>query len=115
MLCRTNSQLKEIKKMCHHVRNVYELFFLASFSYFISKKNAPIIVIFTGIVCLCVFHTRAKFYLKKYLHPTFWLCAKKSDFVARVGQLVGFLVCLSVGWTFIGQFVFFILFIDNLD
>jgi hypothetical protein len=38
--------------------------------------------------------------------------------VARVGQLVGFLACLSVGWTFVGQFGWFflyIIFIGNKD
>jgi hypothetical protein len=70
------------------------------------------IIIVTGIVCTCFFHTCAKFYKKKIPHPTFLLCAKNVDLVTGVGQLGGFLLCSSVGWNFVGQLAgcFFILF-----
>jgi len=45
--------------------------FLASFSNFSREKNCPVYYYFHRDVCLCVFHTRAKFYQKKYPHPTF--------------------------------------------
>jgi len=44
---------------------------------------------------------------KKIPTSHFLIRHKKSDSVARVGQLVGFLVCLSVGWTLLVQFGWF--------
>ena len=78
--------------MYHHVRNVILLYFLAYFSNFVSKKKMPHLLLFSQRLFAYVFSIPVpNFIKKKYPHPTFWLCAKKSDFVARIGQLVGFL------------------------
>jgi len=53
--------------MCHHVGNVYLLFFWRLFPILLAKKIAPISYFFKGIVCLCVFHTHANFPGKKNL------------------------------------------------
>ena len=83
-------------------------FFLHLFPNFICEKKLLHLLLFSQGLFVYVFSIPMPIFIKKkYPHPTFWLCAKKSDFVARVGQLVGFLVCLSVGWTFVGQFGWF--------
>jgi hypothetical protein len=98
--------------MC--INSIFQRFFPILLA---KKKFAPFIIIFTWIVCLCVFHTQDKFYSKKIPTSYFLVMRKKMPIWWPVGQLVAFLVCLSVGQTFVGHFFFFlyIIFIGNLD
>ena len=115
-----NSHFKKIKKNCVIMSELcFYYFFRRDFSTLLAKKNALFISIFTGIVCICFFHTRAKFYLKKIPTSTFWSCAKKSDLVAG-GWSVGRFPCMFVSWLDfcweIWLYIFFnIVFIGNLD
>jgi len=73
--------------------------FRRDFPVFLAKKNAPFITIFTGIVCICFFHTRAKFYFKKIPTSHFLVMRKKCRSGGRglVSWSVSLYVRLLVG------------------
>jgi predicted DNA repair protein MutK len=88
---------------------VFTLFFGIFFQFYKRKKIALLIIIFTGIVCLCVFHIHAKFYPKKITHIQLFDYAQKNQIMwpGLVSWLVSLYVCLLVGLLLGNLVVFF--------